>query len=60
MPEDLRTEFVKQACEAFYDAFDNARPLLVERTWPALTEPERSYAMSAMSTFLDWLDSRRL
>lgn len=58
---NLREEFIEQACEEFYRAFDeaNGRPERERNTWSWLTQVERATALAAMDALVTWMDSRR-
>lgn len=58
MGDDLRAQFLDEACVVFFDAVDEADGW-PDSTWAAMTDGERVNAHAAMGVLLAWLDSRR-
>lgn len=58
----LREQYIEQACEVFYRAFDevSGRPERERNTWFWLGQVERATALAAMDELVTWMDSRRL
>lgn len=56
----LRDVFVAQACEVFWDVYEEHTPNPAAVSWDDVPPRERAAFTHAMSALLDWLDTRRL
>lgn len=56
----LHDVFIDQACEVLHDAYEDAKNTIAGPSWDELSDVKRAALHVAVSTLLDWLDSRRL